>query len=104
MVVGASEPFQQEPYEFEREPEITFAPSASLQSPSVSPNPARDYVYLKWQEYDYTATLKDVTGKMLLKNNYSGSTLLNCNFIPRGVYFLELSNRKNIYRFKLIFQ
>jgi len=79
---------------------ITIKNSASAGKISVSPNPARDYVYLKspWNDFlNKELVLVNMAGVILRRekfNETSSQVKLNISMLPQGAYVIKLTDHK----------
>lgn len=85
----------------------TIAPIDGL---TVYPNPVVELGNLKWDarlmtENTATIILTDLTGQKILTQKVAasiGSAQINLNKLPKGIYFVELSCGKKVFRKKII--
>ena len=61
---------------------------------TLFPNPASDYITIKTDDnYGFNfVTFYDMTGKIVLKSSVILNTPVNISSLPKGVYFVEVSN------------
>lgn len=86
--------------------------SISKNAGTVYPNPVKDQIFIKLPEYkktNLTATLIDMTGKIIIKEkiNSDGNGIFNLNISGRkasGNYILNVSGEKLNSNFKVIVQ
>ena len=64
----------------------------------IYPNPVIDFLYINLQHTaDYSTTVYDLTGRMLMKRSHDISDNIQLDFrnIPKGVYVIEIENSLN---------
>lgn len=85
---------------------FTSLPIASQVRPLVYPNPFTDEINIVYPDQpNLTIALFDLSGKLLIRQQLSGSTLKIESKLPEGVYFLEVRKSENnelIYSQKVI--
>ena len=62
------------------------------------PNPALEFIKIHFNHFEsYQATIFDLNGKILKKENLSGNEeqILNLNEFASGIYFLKIETEKN---------
>lgn len=77
---------------------------------TVSPNPVSDFISINYDSNEYkdvTATLTDVTGRLIETNSSKRSVesnriLLNASSLEAGVYFVKISDETNTITKKII--
>jgi CubicO group peptidase (beta-lactamase class C family) len=72
---------------------------------NIFPNPAQQSFTLELPGQHYDVIISDVKGRKMFeqKNNFS-KIKINCTDFPKGIYFLQAGNGKNIYNRKLIIE
>ncbi|MEP7168996.1 MAG: T9SS type A sorting domain-containing protein [Bacteroidota bacterium] len=72
---------------------------------NIYPNPAKDELYIKSNSLSGKAEIRitDILGKEILrKQSNLQSSILNIQSLTAGIYFIEITNGKNIHRKKFI--
>lgn len=73
----------------------------TLKNPSIYPNPASDYIYIKNLENLIIYKIIDVSGR-LLKEGKVVSEIVDVSVLPKGNYLLQLITSENTFNFKFI--
>lgn len=77
---------------------------------SITPNPARDFINLAFNDLNgnYTLKLYDITGKLVLQVNLelfgNSEYRLEINHLPAGLYSLQIGNPKSQVNYKIVKQ
>ncbi len=68
------------------------------------PNPTQDYIHLNPKSFnqEYKLRLFDSSGKSLLESNNSGSSKVNLEFLPNGVYILQFVANNQVQSYRII--
>lgn len=66
----------------------------------IYPNPTAGSVFIKGNAPERVVTVTDLTGRVILEKNLSGSNLIDLDGQPKGIYFLEIQteNQKIVKR------
>jgi hypothetical protein len=77
---------------------------AGAVSPSVFPNPCRDFLYAKGLITDqYRATWRDMQGRIIKQDQLSDiSTPLSTETLEPGTYLLQLEGKRNSFSFSIV--
>jgi len=68
----------------------------------IYPNPFHDHINIITPHSETaTAELSDLTGKLLMKQTFSQTTVLRVNNIPAGVYIVRITDGLNVRSFKV---
>lgn len=67
----------------------------------VSPNPAKDKIYIESVDEIQSLRIFDVIGK-LIKTNLKNNNYIIVSDLPKGTYFLEITTDKGTYSEKII--
>jgi hypothetical protein len=61
---------------------------------SIYPNPANEEINLTFgKEARYSIAIRNVTGETVLSTeNYSAQTKIDVSMLPKGIYFVEVTN------------
>lgn len=71
------------------------------ENPSIYPNPASDYIYIKNLKNLIIYKIIDVSGR-LLKEGKVVSEIVDVSVLPKGNYLLQLITSENTFNFKFI--
>lgn len=72
---------------------------------SVYPNPAADKVMVQVEnQWPFTATLRDITGRVVLQASGTGTMQLNTRPLPNGIYQLSIQSNQAAVQTKVVLQ
>ena len=72
---------------------------------SIYPNPSNNLVTLKTLNNDfetYNVTIISITGAVVYASNFIPNTAINISELSKGIYFINITNKKTSYTSKLI--
>ncbi len=69
---------------------------------NVYPNPASDFINIETEIIPETIRIMDLTGRSLsLTKPDSNNTQISLSGLPSGIYFIEISDKKGVKKFKI---
>ena len=69
---------------------------------SVSPNPFKDQISIKGVPSDFSYSINNIVGQVLLKGEASGNVISNLGNLPSGTYFILIKTKEKVSIQKLI--
>ncbi len=70
----------------------------------IYPNPANDFIFIRNSENIKSISISDISGKIISENEYKNSNEISIDIskMAKGIYFIKLTDNKNIFTKKII--
>lgn len=70
----------------------------------IYPNPANDFIFIRNLENIKSISISDISGKIISENEYKNSNEISIDIskMAKGIYFIKLTDNKNIFTKKII--
>ncbi len=69
----------------------------------LSPNPVKNFVTVStFNNTQMSYTIYNLTGQQMAQGSFSTSSKIDVSVFPAGVYVLELSGEKDVFREKFV--
>jgi hypothetical protein len=72
---------------------VSIEDGTNKENNNIYPNPVQNILNLELNNFNYSVTIIDLSGRIVLQPNMLSPTQIDVSLLPKGVYFIKLVNQ-----------